>query len=215
MAPRIINVEQGTRQWFLERLGIPTASMFKSIMAKGRTKGSYGAARRTYMLQLLAERISGQVTHHWASEHTARGHEDEPKARCSYSFESGNKVEQVGFVMDDELGAGFSPDGLVGADGIVEIKSKLGHLHLGVMLDDCVPKEHIHQCQGGLLVTGREWCDFVSYSDGLPLFTKRMHRDEDIISEMRQAIADFNGELALLESKVREMDDRWTTEEME
>jgi hypothetical protein len=205
MATQIINVEQGTNQWFQVRMGIPTVSMFKSIMAKGRAKGSYGAARRTYMLQLLAERISGRVTPHWTNEHTARGHEDEPKARYSYGFESGNKVEQVGFVMDDELGAGFSPDGLVGTDGIIEIKSKLGHLHLAVMLDDCVPKDHIHQCQGGLLVTGRKWCDFVSYSDGLPLYVKRVERDEEMIGEMRQSIMDFNTELTVLESKIRKL----------
>jgi hypothetical protein len=124
VAARIINVEQGTAEWFQARLGIPTASKFKDVMSKGRKKGTHGAARRTYMLQLLAERLSGQVAPHWTNEHTVRGHEDEPKARDAYQFESGAEVNQVGFVIDDEIGAGFSPDGLVGSDGIIEIKSK-------------------------------------------------------------------------------------------
>jgi hypothetical protein len=155
------------------------------------------------MLQLLAERLSGQVAPHWTNEHTARGHEDEPKARDAYQFESGAEVNQVGFIIDDEIGAGFSPDGLVGSDGIIEIKSKLGHLHLDVMLNDCVPREHMMQCQGGLLVTGRKWCDFISYSDGLPLFIKRTMRDEEMISEMREAIRNFRSDMNLLESQLR------------
>jgi len=207
MTARIIDVEQGTVEWFQARLGIPTASKFKDVMSPWRAKGTHGAARRTYMLTLLAERLSGQVAPHWTNEHTARGHEDEPKARDSYQFETGAEVNQVGFVMDDFLCAGFSPDGLVGDDGIIEIKSKLGHLHLGVMLDDCVPKDHVAQCQGGLLITGRQWCDFISYSAGLPLFVRRIERDEEMISAMKVAIMLFNEELVALEMQLRERED--------
>ena len=107
MTARIIDVEQVSAEWFAARLGIVTASKFKDVMAKGRAKGTHGAGRRTYMLQLLAERLSGQVAPNWTNEHTARGHEDEPKARDAYQFETGNEVNQVGFIMDDEIGVTF------------------------------------------------------------------------------------------------------------
>ncbi|MCK5610745.1 YqaJ viral recombinase family protein [Candidatus Pacearchaeota archaeon] len=206
MTPQILNMEQGTPEWHAARLGIPTASCFADVISKGRGGGE-SARRRTYMLKILAERITGELPDNWTNEHTQRGHEDEPKARGAYEFVTGNKVQEVGFIIDDELKAGYSPDGLVGDDGTIEIKSKLPHLHLDCLLKNKVPAEHAAQEQGGMLVSGRQWCDHVGYSRGrnLPLFIKRVERDEKLIAKIRDAIVAFNADLLRLEGAIKEM----------
>jgi predicted phage-related endonuclease len=159
------------------------------------------------MLKILAERITGELPQNWSNEHTERGHEDEPKARSAYEFVTGNKVQEVGFIIDDVLRAGYSPDGLVGDKGTIEIKSKLPHLHLDCLLKDKMPAEHVAQVQGGLLVSGREWCDFISYSRGrnLPLFIKRIERDEAMIAKIKEAIIAFHADLGVYETAIKEM----------
>ena len=206
MTIQILNMKQGTPEWHAARLGIPTASCFADVISKGRGNAE-SARRRTYMLKILAERITGELPDNWTNEHTQRGHEDEPKARGAYEFQTDNKVQEVGFIIDHELKAGYSPDGLVGDDGTAEIKSKLAHLHLDCLLKDKMPKEHEAQVQGGLLVSGREWCDYIGYSRGrnLPLFIKRVERDEKMIEKIREGIIAFNAELVVLEGAVREM----------
>lgn len=207
MSAYILNVEQGQSDWFAARLGIVTASHFKDVISKGRGK-SESQTRRTYMMKLLAERITGEVQPGHYNEHMLRGHEDEPKARDTYEFLSGNKVRQVGIIVDKTLRAGFSPDGLVGEDGCIEIKSKMAHLHIDCILKDEVPVEHMAQIQGGLLVSGRKWCDFVSYcrAPELDLFIKRVERDEEAISKIRDAIVEFNKQIDAFEKKIREME---------
>ena len=207
MTIKILNMEQGTPEWFQVRLGLPTASCFADIISKGRG-GAESARRRTYMLKILAERITGELPHNWQKEHTERGHEDEPKARSAYEFVTGNKVQEVGFILNDELNAGFSPDGLVEENGTIEIKSKLPHLHIDCLLQDKVPAEHVPQIQGGLLVSGREWCDYIGYSRGrnLPLFVKRVERDRLAIKKIKNSLANFNDDLAVLEKTIREME---------
>lgn len=194
MTLKIHNFEQGTNEWFAARLGIPTASRFADVISKGRGTAP-SKTRRTYMMKLLAERITGNLQQNHTNEHTARGHEHEDPAREAYMWQTDNHVEQVGFIVDYELGAGYSPDGLVDDDGLIEIKSKLPHLHLDVLLGGEVPKEHIAQIQGGLLVSKRNWCDFVSYCPDLPLFVKTVHRDEKMIERLRAGLVSFNEEL--------------------
>lgn len=197
--PRIINCAQGTREWFEARLGIPTASNFSAIMTNGKG-GKESKTRRTYMLKLLAERMMQEVTENHNNAHMERGHEHEPLARGAYQFKTGNIVEQVGFVRIED--AGYSPDGLIGEDGAVEIKSKLPHLHLDVVVSNEVPREHMTQIMGGLWVTGRKWCDFVSYCPRLPLFVKRVHRDEKEIEKIALAVAEFNRDLDHLHDRI-------------
>jgi hypothetical protein len=124
MTIEIHNFEQGTNEWFAARRGIPTASNFADIISRGRG-GSTSKMRRTYMLKLLGERITGGLQQNFTNAHTARGHEHEDLAREAYMWQTDNHVEQVGFIVDYELGAGCSPDGLVDDNGSVEIKSKL------------------------------------------------------------------------------------------
>jgi len=194
----IINCEQNSPEWFAARLGIPTASQFSTVMAKGQ-----GKTRRTYMLKLLGERLTGEMTEGYSNAAMERGHEMEASARNAYAFESGNAPELVGFVRNGEQGA--SPDALIMLDGILEIKTKAPHLQLDVILKGKVPTEHSAQIQGQLWVSEREWCDFVSYWPGLPLFVKRVYRDEEKISQIKEAVQLFNEELAELENQFNAM----------
>lgn len=204
MSYEILDVEQGSPEWFAERLGIVTASHVSDVMKKGRG-GAPSKARETYMLKLLGERLTGELQPNFTTEHTARGHEDEPKARAAYEFETGNEVHQVGFMINNKMGVGYSPDGLVGKDGTIEIKTKLAHLHLAVLIADQVPKEHMDQIMCGLLVSDRKWCDFICHSRGLPLFIKRVHRDEKRILEIRDSIIKFSVSLSEMEREIRGM----------
>ena len=200
----IINCDQNTPEWLEARMGIPTASQFATVMAKGRS-GSESKTRRTYMLKLLGERLTGELADNFTTAHMERGHEMEESARNAYAFQSGNTPELVGFVRHQH-GYGASPDFLVGDNGIGEIKTKLPHLQLDVLLRDKIPADHITQIQGQLWVADREWCDFVSYWPGLPLFVKRMERDEEKIAKIAEAVSLFNEELEELETQFTALD---------
>lgn len=194
----IINCEQGSPEWHAARAGIVTASEFATVLAKG-LGGGESKTRRTYMLRLLGERLTGEVAESYSNGHMERGKALEAEARDAYAFLHDADYVQVGFIRNGDAGA--SPDGLIGADGMVEIKTKLPHLQLDVLLTDEVPSEHIAQCQGALWIAEREWIDFVSYWPKLPLFVKRIHRDEAYIERLAAAVAEFNAELAQLQQR--------------
>ncbi len=197
----IFNCAQGTEEWHACRLGIATASEFATIMAKGRGGGE-SVTRRKYMLSLIGERLTGKPMYRFANDHTDRGHEMEAEARALYAMVADVEPQQVGFLRRHDLDCGASPDSLIGDTGLLEIKTKLAHLQLEVLLADAVPSEHVAQLQGQLLVSGREWVDFISYWPGLPLFRKRVHRDESQIERIAAAIAEFNAELVSTMRKV-------------
>lgn len=187
-------IEQGTPEWLRARMGIPTASEFATVMAKGE-----GKTRRTYMLKLLGERLTGEPSESYSNGHMERGKEMEAEARDMYEFMRDVECKQVGFIRNGDRGA--SPDSLVGIDGGCEIKTKLPHLQLDVLLRDRLPPEHVAQCQGFLWVAEREWVDFVSYFPKLPLFVKRVFRDEIYIKTLAAEVAAFNAELCELEAR--------------
>lgn len=192
----IINVEQGSPEWFSARLGRVTASEFSTVIAKGQ-----GKTRRTYMLKLIGERLTGEVAESYSNGHMERGKVMEAEARAMYEMLNGVDVEQVGFVaLGDEIGC--SPDGLVGKGGL-EIKTKLPHLHLDVLLKDEMPAEHKAQVQGEMWVCDLEWVDFVSYWPKLPLFVKRVFRDESYINNLSSEVDRFLEELSELMGKIR------------
>jgi hypothetical protein len=184
-------IEQGTPEWLRARMGIPTASEFGTVMAKGE-----GKTRRTYMLKLLGERLTGEPSESYSNGHMERGKEMEAEARDMYVFMQDVECQQVGFIRNVDRGA--SPDSLVGPNGGCEIKTKLPHLQLDVLLRDRLPPEHVAQCQGFLWVAEREWVDFVSYWPKLPLFVKRVFRDEEYIANLAHEVKVFNSELAQL-----------------
>jgi len=192
---QIINVKQGTDEWFQARAGIPTASSFKLVMAKGQ-----GKTRKTYMLKLAGEILTGEPQEQFTNVHTERGNELEPEVLELYQIQTGNDVKECGFIKTTS--AGYSPDGLIDDNGLIEIKTRLPHLQIELLLADKVPSEHIAQIQGGLWVSGRDWCDFVSYCPGLPMFIKRVYRDEDKISDISTAIDKFNAELNVIVEKI-------------
>jgi predicted phage-related endonuclease len=188
MSLQIFDVAQNSDEWLRARMGIPTASAFSQVMAKGE-----GKTRRAYMLKLAGEIITGKPMENFSNEHTERGHEFEPEARDLYCFQTGAELRRVGFVRNGN--AGCSPDSLIGDDGGLEIKTKLPHLLLDVILKDKVPPEHVAQIQGTLWVTGRKWWDLAIYWPGVPLFRKRVARDETYIASLAREVAAFNAEL--------------------
>jgi predicted phage-related endonuclease len=200
---REIECEQGSAEWHLARAGIPTASEFECIVAK-RKDGKYTADRQKYLLTLLGERMTGEIVSGYNGGHLERGKVMESEARDLYLFRTGAVARQCGFFVNDDIKAGASPDSVLGDDGLLEVKTKLPALHLELLLAGGLPAEHKAQVQGQLLVTGRQWVDFVSYWPKLPLHIVRVERDEPYIAALRQAIADFNGELAALSDRFAE-----------
>lgn len=192
----VFNCEQGTDEWFECRRGIPTASMFSAILAKGQ-----GKTRRTYMLKLLGERMTGELQESYSNGHMERGKEMEQEARDAYSFMKDAEPHKVGFIRNGEKGC--SPDSMIDDNGLLEIKTKLPHLQLEVLDKDVLPSEHRAQVQGQIWVAEREWCDFCSYWPGLPLFIKRVERDDEYIKNLSSEVDRFLSDMNDLEQKIR------------
>jgi hypothetical protein len=198
----IFNCEQGSEEWFRARLGIPTASEFHTVMAKGRDGGD-SKTRRAYMLKLAGEVLTGELMDSFSNGHTERGKEYEPDARNLYAFMKDCEPQLVGFIRNGSKGC--SPDSLVDENGMVEIKTKLPHIQVDCLLSNRLPPEHKAQCQGALWVAEREWIDFVSYWPRLPLFVIREYRDEEYIAKLAAAVDAFNDELAEAVERIRSM----------
>lgn len=198
---QIFNCEQGSADWFACRAGIPTASEFSTVLAKGKGGGE-SVTRRKYMLTLIGEILTGKQLESYTNAHMERGKEMEAEARDLYSMVTEAELVQVGFLRRGEAGA--SPDSLIGGDGMLEIKTKLPHLQLECLLSDSVPSEHAAQLQGQLWIAERPWVDFVSYWPGLPLFVKRVFRDEAYIARLKVEVAAFNTEKAELIGRIQQ-----------
>lgn len=199
---QIIDCKQNSLEWLLARLGIATASCFGLVVAPGRADQP-SKQRQTYMLTLLGERLTGELADQASVPNFERGHRMEVDAANDYEFRQRVRTETVGFMRRGNVGC--SPDRIItGTRGLVEIKSKKANLQLAVILADELPAEHKPQVQGGLLVSGYDYCDFVSYWPGLPLFVKRVYRDESYIDWLRDELAQFNAELDALERQMRE-----------
>jgi hypothetical protein len=193
---QIINCAQNSEEWLRARMGIPTASQFSTVLAKGE-----GKTRRTYMLKLAGEVITEKPMESFSNEHTERGHELEPEARDLYAFQTGAQIDRVGFIKDGRKGV--SPDCLIGDDGGAEIKTRLPHLQGDLIDRGEVPTTHKAQIQGALWISRRAWWDFVSYCPQYPLFIKRVYRDEPYIQKLATEINLFNAELDAVVAKIR------------
>lgn len=196
----VIHCEQGTAEWFAARAGIPTASMFATILAKGKGD-SASKTRATYMRKLAGEIITGDPMESYSNDHMERGKVMEAEARDLYAFQQNVEPTQIGFIRSGQKGC--SPDSLIDANGACEIKTKLPHLQIEVLERGTLPPEHKAQCQGVLWVAEREWIDFVSYWPKMPLFVCRVTRDEEYIAALSDAMDAFNDELAALVERVR------------
>ena len=192
----IFDCEQGTDEWLECRRGLPTASNFATLMAKGE-----GKTRSQYMRKLAGEILTGELAEQFSNAHTERGNAMEDEARQAYTFVESAKIKRVGFIRNGNKGA--SPDSLIGANGGLEIKTALPHIQIDRLERDRLPPEHRAQVQGNLWVSEREWWDFVSYWPKLPILTVRVYRDEAFIKEMSDEVDRFNDELAALVEKIR------------
>lgn len=199
MLANLIVVEQGTEEWHQARLGRATASRFKDVM----TKIKYGeaAARKNYKYELVAERLTGQHQETYSNAAMDWGTDNEPVARLRYELTTGNDVEECGFFVHPEIEAGASPDGLIGDDGLLEIKCPNTSTHIETLRKRTVPSQYYWQIQGQLWMTDRQWCDFVSFDPRLPenaqFFTVRVPRNDDHITELATEIRDFLDDVEL------------------
>lgn len=193
----ILSCEQGSIDWHRARLGIPTASRFADILAKGD-----GKMRARYLRDLAGEIYTGEPdTEGFTNAHMERGKLWEADAREHYAFTNDVEPQQVGFIRNGRAGA--SPDSLIGEAGGLEIKTALRHIQIERLQRGGMPPEHKAQVQGCLWITGREWWDFMSYAPGLPPLIVRVPRDEAYIDQLTKAVDAFNEELDALVASLR------------
>lgn len=171
------NIQQNTDEWYQLRLGKFTASMFKDVMAKETT-----ATYTNVIYQVVYEKLTGEITNGYTNEWMERGKELEPEARLWYELNF-DEVLNGGFFCDDWVGA--SSDGLIGTEGLIEIKCPKPSTHIQYLIDNELPSIYQWQVQGQLYVTDRKWCDFVSYHPRLKPLVIRVMRDEKMIAELQ------------------------------
>ncbi|MBL4768113.1 MAG: YqaJ viral recombinase family protein [Rhodobacteraceae bacterium] len=183
--------EQGTEEWFADRLGKVTASKIADVMMKPTTAGY-----QNYRAQLVCERLTGQPTETFTSADMQHGTDTEPQARAFYEMETGLDVEQVGFIPHPTLGmTGASPDGEVGTDGLVEIKCPKPATHIKTLTGVKIARNYMLQMTWQMICTGRAWCDFVSFCPSLPaemqMFRQRVEMDAELAVEITSAVTSF------------------------
>lgn len=199
------DIEQRTDDWYAVRLGKVTASRVADLMAK--TKTGYSTSRENYLSQLVLERITGTKAESFNNAAMQWGTEQEPFARAAYEAAQDVMVEEQGFAPHPTIEmAGASPDGLVGVDGLVEIKCPNTSTMIETLLTEKVPAKYLAQMQFQMACTGRKWCDYVVFDPRMPakaqLFIKRVARDDKFIAEMEAEIVKF---LAEVQSQVEKL----------
>ena len=190
-------LEQGSDEWLSARCGLLTASEMKLIITP-TGKVASNDKERAHLYELLAQRITRYVEPHYISDDMLRGHEDEVDAKIIYN-ERYAAVREVGFITNDKWGftLGYSPDGLIGADGAIECKGRRQKFQVETIIGGEVPADYLIQIQTGLLVSERRWCDFISYSGGLPMVTIRVHTDPVLQDQIVTAATEFERRLTL------------------
>lgn len=203
-----INLEQGSDEWKQARLGHVTASNMSEVMSKG--KGTAEAVGRyKYKVRLVAERLTMTAGESYTNAAMQWGIEQEQFACIAYEAQKETFVDKIGFVLHPDIKwLGVSPDRIVGPDGLIEVKCPNTTTHLDYLFDNKVPAEYYKQIQCQLWVTGRQWCDFVSYDPRLPkrnqLLIVRTERDESLIKEMEAQTLQFLAEVETLIIKLGE-----------
>lgn len=202
-------MEQRTDEWYRARCGQLGASQISKALAKGRG-GAESATRRNLIAEIVAMRLTGQAQEGFTSAAIQWGIDNEPLARASYEVKTGDFVDEVGWVPHPSIEwTGCSPDGLVGDQGLVEIKCPNTATHLDYLLAGTVPAEYQLQMLWQMECTGRAWCDFVSYDPRMPeehqLFIVRYMRDDDRLSEVRAGVVKFLDEVNEVIDKLAEI----------
>ena len=191
-------MEQRTEEWFKAKLGKVTASKVADVLAK--TKTGVSASRGNYLSDLVVERLTGQQAEFYQNDAMAWGTETEPQARMAYEAFKGILVDEEGFIDHPSISNfGCSPDGLVGSDGLIEIKCPNSKTHIDTLLSGKAPSKYIPQMMTQMACTGRAWCDFVSFDPRLPedlqLFVVRVDRDDEYIANLEKEVTAFLAEV--------------------
>jgi putative phage-type endonuclease len=185
---------QGTDAWIQARCGRVTASRIADLVA--RTKTGWSASRAAYLGQILAERLTGKPAVIPTTAPMRWGLDYEPLAKAAYAYRTDLDIEEAPFILHPAIPmSGASPDGLIGSDGLIEIKCPTTITHIDTLAADEVPSKHISQIQWQMACTGRSWCDFVSFDPRLPedlkLFVRRIERDEAAIADLQGMVQAF------------------------
>jgi putative phage-type endonuclease len=205
-------MEQRSAEWYAARLGKVTASRVADVIAK--TKSGYSASRANYMAELVCERLTGMQGESFSSAAMVWGTNTEPMARSAYESRMAELVEETGFVLHPTISmAGASPDGLIGDDGLVEIKCPNTATHIDTLLSEGAPSKYMTQMQWQMACTGRKWCDFVSFDPRMPeemqMFVIRVERNDDVIIELEREVEKF---LVELEYKITQLTNTYKKE---
>lgn len=191
-------MDQRSAEWFAARLGKATASKIADIVAT--TRSGPAASRKNYAAQLVCERLTGMPQDSFTSPAMQWGTDTEPQARDAYCFFRDVDVIEVGFCDHPTIPmSGASPDGLIGDDGLLELKCPNTATHLETLLGKAAPAKYVHQMMWQMACTGRAWCDFASFDPRLPeemrLFVIRLHRDEQMIADLEIEVGKFLAEV--------------------
>jgi len=189
---------QRTAEWMQQRCGKVTASRVADVLAKVKTGES--ASRKNYKMELVVQRLTGQPGESFTNAAMEWGTATEPQARMAYEAHTGSFVEEKGFIDHPTIeGFGCSPDGLVGDDGLIEIKCMNTANHVETIIEGKPPSRYIPQMQCQMAVTGRQWCDFVAFDPRLPedlqLLVVRVDRDQEYIDQMEVEVKQFLSEV--------------------
>lgn len=197
---KIIDCIQGSPEWLLARCGVPTASDFDRILT---TTGKLSKSRTGYLHKLAGERIAGKPEETYQNGAMQRGTIMEAEAREFYEITTGETIQKVGFCTGDDGLYGASPDGLIGEDGGIEIKCPMIGTHVSYLVGRGLPTEYYQQVQGGLLITGRKWWDFISYYPGLKPLVVRVVPDAEYQATLEKELVVFCGELDKIVSEIK------------
>lgn len=195
------DVIQGADEWHAARNGLLTASEVKLILTP-TLKVADNEKTRMHVWELAAQRITQHTEPSYIGDDMLRGWEDEAYARSTYAEHTGQEVEEAGFITNDKWGfaIGYSPDGLVGDDGLIECKSRRQKFQVQTVVEwargEGMPSDFVLQCQTGLLVTERKWLDFVSYSGGMRMPIIRVEPDKEIQDAIIAAATAFEVKVA-------------------
>lgn len=196
------NTKQQGAEWEQDRIGMITASRVYDVVNKLKS-GKPAKSRETYLFEIVSERLTGQPVDFFENRAMKFGKDMEPRARAAYEFITGGRVEDVGFVPHPTIStAGASPDGLVGADGLVEFKVPQSNTFVKYVLQgaDCIEPQYLHQMQWQMASTGRQWCDYAVFDPRVEdlsqqLWVCRVKRDDNLIAEMQQSVIEFEAEI--------------------
>lgn len=189
-----MNCDQRTAEWFEARLGKATASRVSDITAK--TKSGYSTSRKNYAAQLVAERLTGVPAETYTNGAMQWGTDTEAEARDAYRQHALVEVKECGFFDHPTIAmSGASPDGLIGDDGLLELKCPNTATHIETLLGKSAPSKYVSQIMWQMACTGRQWCDFASYDPRMPeemrLFVQRVKRDDRLIAELEAEVTSF------------------------